>query len=175
LNMPGMDGLSVLKELQMQDIDIAVVVLSGETSFQWVSKAFQYGAFEYIRKPFEYADLLHTLNKAVKKREQDEKFFRLRRQLERSERLHRFMIESSPDIIFIVDRDGMFKFINDRATDLLGYSKEELIGEHYSVIIDPDSIATAQACFSERRESRAANDEEVWLFCKPGPQAGERR
>jgi len=123
LNMPGIDGLHVMREIKQKSIDICTVVLSGETSFEWVSAAFQLGAFEYICKPYNYDGLVNTINNALQKREMEKSFLKLRKQLERSERLHRFMIESSPDIIFIVDKPGNFVFVNDRAEDLLGYKK----------------------------------------------------
>lgn len=177
LNMPQIDGLHVMREIKQKSIDICTVVLSGETSFEWVSAAFQLGAFEYICKPYNYDGLVNTINNALQKREMEKSFLKLRKQLERSERLHRFMIESSPDIIFIVDKPGNFVFVNDRTEDLLGYKKDELIGEHYSVVMDPQSIPKAELCFSERRtNSRAARIDEVWLVCKTGVgPKGERR
>ncbi len=176
LNMPGQDGLAVMYELQRRNLDISIVVLSGETAFHYVSKAFQNGAFDYISKPYEVEALVNTIHNALKKRELEKGFINLRKQLERSERLHRFMIESSPDIIFIVDKDGIFRFVNDRAEDLLTYRKDELIGKHYSVIVAPESLAKAANCFNERRASlRASRDEEVWLLCKPAAASGTNR
>ncbi len=177
LNMPHLDGLAVMHELQKRGNDISVVVLSGEPAFHWVSKAYQGGAFDYVRKPFEIDALINTIRNALKKRELEMRFQMLRRQLERSERLHRCMIESSPDIIFIVDKDGIFRFVNDRAEDLLGFRKDELTGQHYSAVADPGSIVKAANCFSERRASlRAGKDEEIWILCKPGTlPSGERR
>jgi diguanylate cyclase (GGDEF)-like protein/PAS domain S-box-containing protein len=177
LNMPEINGLQVMREIQQRTIDISVVVLSGETSFEWVSGAFQLGAYDYITKPYNYDTLVNTINNALHKRSMEKSLLRLRRQLERSERLHRFMIESSPDLIFIVDKAGNFVFVNDRTEDLLGYKKDELIGEHYSVVMDPESIPKAELCFSERRSSaRAARVEELWLLCKGSySPRGERR
>jgi len=176
LNMPGMDGLMLMQNLQNCGIDISVVVLSGETAFHWVSKAFQRGAFDFVRKPFEYDDLVNTIRNALKKRELERSFHLLRKQLERSERMHRFMIESSPDIIFIVDAEGRFRFINDRAEDLLGYRKDELLGEHFALIVDPESLTRATACFIERRKpDRSGKDEDVWLLCKPSQVPGVER
>jgi diguanylate cyclase len=177
LNMPDIGGLQVMRELKQKNIDICVVVLSGETTFDWVSGAFQLGAHDYITKPYNYESLVNTIKNSLHKRELERSFARLRKQLERSERLHRFMIESSPDIIFIVDCNGNFMFVNDRAEDLLGYRKDKLIGEHYSTIMDPESIARAELCFGERKTStRAARIDELWLICKGafGPK-GERR
>ncbi len=84
------------------------------------------------------------------------------------------MVESSPDIIFIVDKQGHFVFANKGAEEVLGYSKNELIGEHYSRIVEPSCLEQATYCFQERREgSHATREEEIWLRCKERDDAGE--
>ena len=173
MNMPDVDGHQVMKFINDKGIKVAVVVLSGETDFDSVTRAFHLGAFDYIKKPFEFDELKHTLNNAIRKQELEKSLFSLRKQLERSERLHRFMIESSPDIIFIVDKNGNFAFVNDRAEDLLNYKKNELIGAHFSTIVDPEYVERASHCFNERRAGpRATRDAEIWLMCKPGNRPG---
>ncbi len=57
------------------------------------------------------------------------------------------MVESSPDIIFIVDKEGRFVFANKRAEEVLGYSRNELIGEYYSHIVEPAYLDQAAYCF----------------------------
>jgi len=49
-----------------------------------------------------------------------------------SEELYRSMIELSPDSIFAIDTKGVITLCNTAATRLLGYSKDELIGKHFS-------------------------------------------
>ena len=61
-------------------------------------------------------------------------------QLEQSERLHRFLVEQSPDLIYTVDNRGHFVFINPRVETLLGFKPEELIDQHYSVIVHEDDM-----------------------------------
>lgn len=46
--------------------------------------------------------------------------------------LYREMIELSPDCIVTVDTKGMITLCNAEATRLLGYSKDELVGKHFS-------------------------------------------
>jgi len=157
-------------------IKVAVVVLSGEVDFDSITRAFQLGAFDYIKKPYEFDELQHTLRNALRKQELEKSLFSLRKQLERSERLHRFMIESSPDIIFIVDKNGNFAFVNDRAEELLNYKKDELISAHFATIVEPDYVERATHCFHERRTGpRATKDVEIWLMCKPGSRPGWTR
>jgi len=173
ITMPGVDGYQVMEYINDNNIRIAMVVHSTTTDFDHVTRAFHLGAFDYVRKPVAFDKLRHVLNNALRKQELEKSLYSLRKQLERSERLHRFMIESSPDIIFIVDRKGNFAFVNDRAQDLLNYKKDELIGAHYSTIVDPEYIDRASHCFNERRSGpRATRDAEIWLMCKPGSHPG---
>lgn len=173
MNMPEINGHQVMEYINESDIKIAVVVLSTDTDFDSVTSAYQLGAFDYIKKPFDFDELKHTLDNAIRKLDLEKSLYALRKQLERSERLHRFMIECSPDIIFIVDKNGNFAFVNDRAEDLLNYKKNELIGTHYSTIVDPEYLERASHSFNERRAGpRAKRDAEIWLICKPGDRPG---
>ncbi len=176
MNMPDVGGHQVMEFINDKLIKVAVVVLSGEVDFDSITRAFQLGAFDYIKKPYEFDELQHTLRNALRKQELEKSLFSLRKQLERSERLHRFMIESSPDIIFIVDKNGNFAFVNDRAEELLNYKKDELIGAHFATIVEPDYVERATHCFHERRTGpRATKDVEIWLMCKPGSRPGWTR
>ncbi|MDL1968777.1 MAG: ATP-binding protein [Deltaproteobacteria bacterium] len=52
------------------------------------------------------------------------------------------MLDVLPDIVYKLDSDGYFVYINGTIKSL-GYSSEELIGEHFSTIIYPDDVASA--------------------------------
>ena len=49
------------------------------------------------------------------------------------------ILKELPDIVYKIDPDGCFTFINDSVRNL-GYEPEELIGEHFSKIIHPDDV-----------------------------------
>ncbi len=49
------------------------------------------------------------------------------------------IIKALPDIVYRIDPDGKFTFINDSVRSL-GYEPEELIGEHFSKIVHPDDV-----------------------------------
>jgi PAS domain S-box-containing protein len=43
---------------------------------------------------------------------------------------YRMLIETAPDAIFLVDmNNGDIREVNDRAVELLGYDRSELLGE----------------------------------------------
>ncbi len=62
LVVPVLDGVGFLKALQNKSImkDIPILVISGETNVETEIKCFDYGVFDFIKKPFD--------NRLVKKR-----------------------------------------------------------------------------------------------------------
>jgi len=52
--------------------------------------------------------------------------------IQRAEALYRNMVELSPDGIYMSDMKGMITSCNEAATRILGYSKDELIGKHFT-------------------------------------------
>jgi two-component system chemotaxis response regulator CheY len=54
INMPSMDGLEFLRKLRAQNLapGVPVVMITTESSMEFVQQAIQAGAQGYIRKPF---------------------------------------------------------------------------------------------------------------------------
>ena len=55
-----------------------------------------------------------------------------------SEEKYRIVVENALDIIYTLDADLHVKNINSAVTDILGYTAEELIGEHTGIILTGD-------------------------------------
>ncbi len=53
--------------------------------------------------------------------------WKIKNQLIESEKKFRTITESSADAIFIADKEGKYIYVNNKAVDLLGYTKEELL------------------------------------------------
>lgn len=62
--------------------------------------------------------------------------------------IYKYMIESSRDIVFLLDNHNTFAFLNDRVEKLLGFTRQELVDQHYSTIIYPADIAHADLNFN---------------------------
>jgi PAS domain S-box-containing protein len=54
-----------------------------------------------------------------------------------SEQRLRKMIEDVGDVIYSSDYKGIFTFINTRLESLTGYTTDELIGKHFTFLVDP--------------------------------------
>ena len=138
LNMPGVSGHDVLRHIKENQYDVTVIVVSGETSFEAVSEALKLGAYDYLRKPYAPDGLLTTIRNAVSKSQLESQNKLIQNKLSDSERLHRYIVEHSPDMIYMLDEQGCFTYLNDRTTVLLGYDAENLIGTPISKLVHKD-------------------------------------
>ena len=167
LNLPDISGLEVMQWMVQQHIPTAVVVFSGDESIDSAIRALRHGACEFIRKHGDPQELIDTVNRVLHRRRIEREHALMTVRLEHSERLHRFLVDHSPDFIYTLDRNGCFIFVNGRVQALLGYSREELLGQHYSLIVHPDDLEHARFAFNERRiGDRASTNVEIRLQSK---------
>lgn len=167
LKMPGFSGHQVMDYVDEKSIDTTVIVVSGETSFDAMSQVLRRRAYDYIKKPYAPDELLQTVENAIQQRKLQQQNKEMYNKLQASERLHRYMVNSSPDIVYMLDENGHFTFVNDRIVQLLGYEKEELIGKHHSDIVYFEDIEQARYVFNERRtDHRIPRNVELRLKCR---------
>lgn len=167
LGLPDIDGIEVMERMRAAGIDTSVIVFSANSDIDSAIRALQRGAFEFVRKPCEPEELMQSVDNALERRYLEHSHRLLQTRIEQSERLHRFLIDHSPDLIYTLDEQGRFVFMNGRAESLLGYSRKELIGKHYSVIVHNEDQERARYGFNERRiGERATSNMEVRLRCK---------
>jgi two-component system response regulator GlrR len=65
MRMDGMDGLSLLDEVQTRDATLPVILLTAHGTIPDAVEATQRGAFAYLTKPFEKSELLEMIERAV--------------------------------------------------------------------------------------------------------------
>jgi diguanylate cyclase (GGDEF)-like protein/PAS domain S-box-containing protein len=130
-------------------IATSVIVLSGHTGIDAPIGALKRGAYGYLRKPYSPEELLNTIRNALDKRQLEADNARITWQLQCSERLYRHLVDHSPDIIYTLDQEGRFTFINDRALKTLGFAQEELYGRHYTFLVHEEDLGKAEDAFGE--------------------------
>lgn len=167
LQMPYVNGHDVMRHIKQEQMSASVIVVSGETSFEAARDACSQGAYDFLRKPYATDELIITINNALNEIHLQKQNTLIQDQLRESERLHRYLVNTSPDIIYMLDRDGHFTFINDRIETLLGYNPKELIGKHYSYLVYQTDLEAARYIFNERRVGeRASRNVEIRLKYK---------
>ncbi|WP_417822992.1 sigma-54-dependent transcriptional regulator [Thalassospira lucentensis] len=61
LRLPGADGMEVLASIQKLDISIPVIMISAHGDTRAAVQAVKNGAADYLSKPFELDELIHTI------------------------------------------------------------------------------------------------------------------
>jgi YesN/AraC family two-component response regulator len=73
ISMPGPNGLDVLAEILREFDNIKVVMISGLPSPEYVNTAIERGAAGYIAKPFNTANVIKNINRAIQTAQVDMK------------------------------------------------------------------------------------------------------
>ena len=89
--------------------------------------------------------------------------------LEHSESQHRMLIEAAHDIIYRTDADGRIVFVNAAATAILGFPISEIVGAHFSKLVQPEAVDMLCAFYRDQiRERVAVTYREVPCIAKDG-------
>lgn len=124
-DMPEVNGLELLGLIREKHQDIPFVLVTGQGDEEVASEAISAGVTDYFRKQqgFEqYAVLANRITNAVEQRRRERETRQTRRQ-------YRRLVESSTDVITVLDEAGRFRYVSPAAERRLGYPAEELVGE----------------------------------------------
>lgn len=93
IQMPGMDGITLLSKLKKQDSSLEAIIITGEGGVESAVEAMRMGAFHYLTKPVRLKELDMLLLRALEKNrmgQENEKF---------KEEQKRFFTKAAPEII----------------------------------------------------------------------------
>ncbi|QDF98882.1 two-component system response regulator [Azoarcus sp. DD4] len=138
--LPDATGLVVLDWLAEHQREEAVIMISGEDALDAAIGALRRGADDYVRKPYHVAQLQRAVESALHKAALERANRAMSQRLRTSERLHRYLVESSPDLIFTLDAEGRFSYINPRVKPLLGYERNTLMRRPFTTLVMPEDV-----------------------------------
>jgi PAS domain S-box-containing protein len=133
-------------------------------NFRIISRDGETREIEIFGTRVEYRGKPAIIGTAIDRTKEEE----YRRRLEEYRRFY----ENARDMFFIIDSQGCFIDVNPKYAEMLGYSKEELIGRNSRMITHPEDIGILRENFqkvmkgeSVRYEARAvARDGEVYIL-----------
>jgi len=66
INTPTIDGLSLLEKLQKEKIFVPTIFISAITQIEQITKAYELGCYDYLKKPFHLKELTLHMERLLK-------------------------------------------------------------------------------------------------------------
>ena len=82
--------------------------------------------------------------------------------LRESEERYRHLVETMNEGLAMADRDYLFTFVNERLSEMLGYSREEMLGRHIMEFVHEDYQDFMQDQIVKRQRGEARSYEIDW-------------
>lgn len=132
INMPKMDGFTMVEQIREENRDIPILFLSAHYANEYFIKSIKLGIDGYLLKPIEINQLVDAIDKALSK---------LKLQNEVSRNLNFLQqyqeVTDKSTIISKTDKNGVITYVNKRFCQASGYTKEELIGKPQNIVRHP--------------------------------------
>jgi two-component system sensor histidine kinase UhpB len=160
-SMPGFSGLRALELLRERKRDIPFILISGTMGEDMAVEAMKRGASDYLLK-----DRLARLGDAVKRSLDAAREAAERRELEIR---YRRLFETAQDGILILDAgNGQITDVNPYLVEMLGFSRDEIIGKTVADISPDKDIESNRAMLERLRKSRYVRYDNLPLETKAG-------
>lgn len=157
----GDDGLALLPKLREVCPGGEVILMTGHGTLDSAITALRQGAFAYVLKPFDAQDFLELGGRALAHVRLRNERQRLAEELERSEALHRAIVEHTEALLVGVGPGGEVGFAGPHALRALGMPGETraAVGQTFldHFVAKPDRVTMQRALRSALAGERAHN------------------
>ncbi len=156
--LPDIDGYEVCKKLKEDESSkyIPIIFISALNDEPAKTKGFNVGAADFIIKPFYKDEVLARIKTQLdlsSKKEQLLNDINTLKNIEESLRYYQFAMDRMADAVYWVRADGKFEYLNDAASNMLGYTKDELLKMSIKDIVTHERALTWPEHWEELKKS----------------------
>ncbi|MCA0388997.1 MAG: response regulator [Bacteroidetes bacterium] len=138
-SMPEFDGLSALRLTIEHSPITPVIIVTGSVNEETAVECMRAGAANYVIKE-QIVRLGTAILKALEERKNNIERLKAREALIESEARYRALFNLSPVGIILQNESGEVIDVNREFSVILGYTREEMLGQHISMITPPENI-----------------------------------
>jgi PAS domain S-box-containing protein len=138
INMPQMDGLTLLAELNEHYPLLRTIIISAYGDMHNIRTAMNRGAYDFLTKPIDFNDLEVTLNKTIRHVQQVMDEIAERKRTEKQLLQLEKAVENMQLGVTIADLEGKIIYTNPAEARLHGYQVGELVGKDVGILAPPE-------------------------------------
>lgn len=150
--MPDMNGLQIMDHIKKQNLDTLVIVITGHASVDSAIESLRRGAYDYLRKPFEFEELLKRVKNALDQKRLKKEYEIVHGKLALSEKRYECLVNNSPDIIYTLGLDGSFTYVNPAWEKVLGHKMDQVIGKSFADFAHEEDVAQCVRLFTKVKQ-----------------------
>ena len=146
MELPDFTGLDIVRIIRKKfnQNRLPVVFISATTDEQKIIQALESGANDFIQKPFTEITLKLKIKNLLELQQASEQLIEVNTNLKESEAKYRLIFENSPIGILSFDENGVIRACNENFAQIIGTSKERLIGLKMLTLPDKQIVSAIQ-------------------------------
>ena len=144
--MPEMDGLELCRRIRANDTwnPPYIILLTAKTSREDIVEGLEAGADDYVTKPYDFEELRARINVGQRMVQMQSSLFaeiserrKAQEELQAAHDKLDTLVELNAEGIMVINRQGVILFLNPAVADMLGRSREKLLGEQFGYPLSP--------------------------------------
>ncbi|MFQ5864150.1 MAG: PAS domain S-box protein [bacterium] len=159
--MPHMNGYEFFNEMMqnpkykmVREIPVIMLTAKSEEEVER-KKLFEMGLSAFLLKPFGNRELLNVIDNVFILHQMKMKNKELQQQVKRTEYKYQDLIENASDLIFTLDPQANFVFINRRLSSIAGLDRNDWIGKNFYDLIVPGDREHAKTNIQKTIQGRS--------------------
>jgi PAS domain S-box-containing protein len=168
--MPRLDGFGVLQAIRSEESlrGIPVILLSARAGEESRIEGLRSGADDYLVKPFSARELLARVSSHLAIAQIRGSAAEMERKLRLDAEMLAAIVATSDDAIVSKDLNGVITTWNRGAERIFGYTAEEAVGQHITLIIPADRRSEEEHILSQVRSGERVDHFETVRRRKDG-------
>ncbi|GKZ15922.1 PAS domain S-box protein [Haladaptatus sp. T7] len=131
--LPDSDGIELLHAVRQTRLNLPYILCTESGSEKIASRAISAGVTEYLRAgdtdPETLAKRVERIVSPSETSGTDRRFNH-----------YRSIVQAMGDGVYTLDTNGRMTAVNDTLVDISGYERDELVGEHISMLLDDEDV-----------------------------------